>query len=249
MRGKVLLLEERELILRGICEKLSDRAIGRRIGRNQSVISREIANNGGRDRYSPSAAQERADRLRARPKARKLVANTWLHDVVAAGLADDRSPEQIAGRLTQEYPDEPDKHVSHETIYETLYLQARGELKTELKLALRTGRLRRVARGSSRPKQARIRAMVNVSERPAEAADRAVPGHWEGDRATWKAAHCEWSYRFGGSIVEGMTRFSVSRTVPALACVASNRGVRSPGETPKDHRSIRGLRARGRPDG
>src|SRR5215211_4947810 len=180
MRGKALLLEERELILRGICEKLSDRAIGRRIGKNQSVISREIANNGGRDRYSPSAAQERAELLKARPKARKLVANKWLHDAVAAGLSFDCSPEQIAGRLKQQYPDEPDKHVSHETIYQTLYVQARGELTTELRLALRTGRVHRVPRGSSRPKQARIKDMVNISERAAEAADRAVPGHWEG---------------------------------------------------------------------
>ena len=213
MRGKVLLLEERELILRGICEKLTDRAIGRRIGRNQSVISREIANNGGRDRYSPSAAQERAEQLRARPKARKLVANTWLHDVVAAGLADDRSPEQIAGRLKQEYPDEPDKHVSHETIYETLYLQARGELKTELKLALRTGRLRRVARGSSRPKQARIRAMVNVSERPAEAADRAVPGHWEGDMVIGKQGKSQVA-----TLVERQSRFVLIVRVPYDRC-------------------------------
>lgn len=121
MRGKPLLLEERELILRGICAELPDRAIARRTGRNQSVITREITSNGGRDRYSPSAAQERAERLKARPKARKLVANTWLHDAVAAGLAEDCSPEQIAGRLKQQYPDEPDKHVSHETIDQTLY--------------------------------------------------------------------------------------------------------------------------------
>src|SRR5262244_2108615 len=99
MRGKALLLEERELILRGICEELTDRAIARRIGRSQSVVTREINNNGGRDRYSPSAAQERAERLKVRPKERKLVANTWLHDAVAAGLAEDCSPEQIAGRL------------------------------------------------------------------------------------------------------------------------------------------------------
>src|SRR5215211_2139126 len=213
MRGKALLLEERELILRGICEKLSDRAIGRRIGRNQSVISREIANNGGRDRYSPSAAQERAELLKARPKARKLVANKWLHDAVAAGLSFDCSPEQIAGRLKQQYPDEPDKHVSHETIYQTLYVQARGELTTELRLALRTGRVHRVPRGSSRPKQARIKDMVNISERAAEAADRAVPGHWEGDLVIGKGGKSQVA-----TLVERHSRFVMIARVPYDRC-------------------------------
>lgn len=213
MRGKALLLEERELILRGICDKLSDRAIGRRIGRSQSVITREISNNGGRDCYSPSAAQERAETLKARPKERKLVADKWLHDTVAEGLADDFSPEQIAGRMKEQYPDEPDKHVSHETIYETLYLQARGELKTELTLALRTGRARRVPRGSTRPKQARIRAMVNISERPAEAEDRAVPGHWEGDLVIGKGGKSQVA-----TLVERHSRFVMIVRVPYDRC-------------------------------
>jgi len=213
MRGKPLLLEERELILRGICAELSDRAIGRRMGRHQSVISREIARNGGRDRYSPSAAQERADRLKARPKTRKLVANKWLHDAVAAGLSFDCSPEQVAGRLKEEYPDEPDKQVSHETIYETLYLQARGELRTELKLALRTGRARRVPHGTSRPKQARISGMVNISRRPAEATDRAVPGHWEGDLVLGKQGKSQVA-----TLVERHSRFVMIVRVPYDRC-------------------------------
>ena len=174
-------VEERDEILRGICEDLSDRSIAARLGRNQSVISREIVRNGGRDDYRVHSAQERFERLKARPKPRKLEEDRRLHDAVAEGLLDDFSPQQISGRLVEQFPDEPRMRVSHETIYQALFLQARGELRTELKLALRTGRARRVPQGSTRPKQARIAGMVNISERPAEVADRAVPGHWEGD--------------------------------------------------------------------
>ncbi|HKR48032.1 MAG TPA: IS30 family transposase [Pseudonocardiaceae bacterium] len=119
--------------------------------------------------------------MKSRPKERKLEQNKRLHDEVAEKLLDDFSPEQISGRLTQDYPDDPGMRVSAETIYQALFLQARGELRTQLKLALRTGRTWRLSRGSTRPQQARIAGMVNISERPAEAADRAVPGHWEGD--------------------------------------------------------------------
>jgi IS30 family transposase len=169
-----------------------------------------------------------------RPKPRLLEANTALHDVVNAGLKQDWSPQQISKRLREDYPDDDTMRVSHETIYESLYLQARGELRTQLKIALRQGRTRRISR--SRPVVARgkIREMINISERPVEAEDRAVPGFWEGDRATWKVARSEWSYRVEDrSIDEGVTRFSVSRTVPALACVMGDRGVRSPGKKPK----------------
>ena len=181
MRGEVLTVEERDDILRGIGENLSARAIAARLGRDRSVISREIARNGGRDGYRVHAAQERYEALKSRPKERKLEKNKRLHDVVAEKLRDDFSPEQISGRLKEDYPDDPGMRVSHETIYQALFLQARGELRTQLKLALRTGRAQRVPRGSTRPKQARIAGMVNISERPAEAEDRAVPGHWEGD--------------------------------------------------------------------
>jgi IS30 family transposase len=119
--------------------------------------------------------------LKSRPKERKLEKDERLHDAVAEKLRDDFSPEQISGRLQEDYPDDPGMRVSHETIYQALFLQARGELRTQLKLALRTGRAQRVPCGSTRPQQAQIAGMVNISERPAEAADRAVPGHWEGD--------------------------------------------------------------------
>jgi transposase, IS30 family len=119
--------------------------------------------------------------MRARPKERKLEMNSRLHDEVAAGLAKEWSPQQISRRLVLDFPDDTEMRVSQETVYETLFVQARGECRTQLKLALRSGRVQRRPRGVSRPKAARIAEMVNISERDAEAADRAVPGHWESD--------------------------------------------------------------------
>jgi IS30 family transposase len=181
MRGEVLRVDEREEILRGVGADLSSREIAAGLGRNPSVVSREIARNGGRGNYRVHAAQERFESLRTRPRPRKLEADRRLHDEVNAGLARRWSPKQISARLEVDYPDDEAMRVSHETIYETLYVQARGELRTELRLALRRGRYRRMPAGSTRVKAARIAGMVNISERPAEVADRAVPGHWEGD--------------------------------------------------------------------
>lgn len=209
MRGKALTVEERDLIMRGICENLSDRSIASRLGRNQSVISREIVRNGGRQEYRVYAAQDRFEQLKARPKRRKLEENRTLHDVVAAGLRDDFSPQQVSGKLVKDFPDKPEMRVSHETIYQTLFLQARGELRTELKLALRTGRAQRVPRGSTRPKQARIAGMVNISERPAEAADRSVPGHWEGDLVIGKGGKSQVA-----TLVERRSRFVMLARIP-----------------------------------
>lgn len=209
MRGKVLTVEERDAILRGICENLSDRLIAARLGRNQSVISREIARNGGRNDYRVHSAQERFERLKARPKARKLEDDRRLHDTVAAGLLDDFSPQQISGRLKEMFPDNPGMRVSHETIYQTLFLQARGELRTELKLALRTGRAQRMPQGSTRPKQARIAGMVNISERPGEVEDRAVPGHWEGDLIIGKGGNSQVA-----TLVERHSRFVLLARIP-----------------------------------
>jgi transposase, IS30 family len=180
-RGRLLDLTEREQIARGIDQHWTDTAIAAKLGRDQSVISREVTRNGGRDAYSAIRAQDRADRLRRRPQQRKLEYNSRLHDAVNDGLAQKWSPQQITRRLQRDYPDDEVMRVSHETIYETLFVQARGECRTQLKLALRSGRTRRVRAGSTRPKQARIIGMVLISDRPAEAADRAVPGHWESD--------------------------------------------------------------------
>jgi len=183
-RGKPLDFPEREQIARGIDRNWYSVAIARKLGRDASVVTREISRNGGRQKYSAVAAQQRADQLRSRPQVRKLEKNTELHDVVNAGLAKKWSPQQIAYRLRLDYPDREVMRVSGETIYETLFVQARGECRTQLKLALRSGRTKRVPAGSSRPKQARITGMTLISDRPAEAADRAVPGHWESDCAT-----------------------------------------------------------------
>jgi len=181
MRGRGLSDEEREEISRGIAAEESGRGIALRLGRHYSVINREVARCGGRAGYrSAQAVVLRVERAR-RPKTPRLVAYRRWHDAVAEGLALAWSPKQISARLKVEHPGDAAMRVSHETIYQTLFCQARGELATQLKLALRSGRTRRVPRGSTRPKQARIAGMVTISERPAEAADRAVPGHWEGD--------------------------------------------------------------------
>lgn len=180
-RGVLLDLMEREQVARGIDRGWTATAIAQKLGRDQSVISREIIRNGGRDEYSAIRAQARADRLRARPQPRKLERHRGLHDAVNDGLAQKWSLQQIARRLTLDHPDDRLMRVSPETIYETLFVQARGECRTQLKLALRSGRTKRIPAGSTRPKQARISGMVLISDRPAEAADRAVPGHWESD--------------------------------------------------------------------
>lgn len=173
------------------------------------MISREIARNGGRDSYRLHSAQARFESLKPRPKRRKLEVDRRLRDAVAEMLLDDLSPQQISGRLVAEFPDDAGMRVSHETVYQALFLQARGELRTQLKLALRTGRVQRVPHGSTRPKQARIAGMVNINERPAEVEDRAVPGHWEGDMIIGKGGKSQIA-----TLVERHTRFVMLARVP-----------------------------------
>ena len=138
--------QERETISRELGRGNSGRFIGKLLGRHHSTIAREIERNGGADNYRAFAAQERYDLYKARPKERKLVASVRLHAAVNEGLEQKWSPEQISIRLDKDYPDDLEMRVSHETMYQTLYLQARGELRTQLKLALRLGRARRVPR-------------------------------------------------------------------------------------------------------
>ncbi len=176
-----LCAQEREVISRELSRGNSARCIGKLLGRHHSTIAREIERNGGATDYRALDAQERYESFKTRPKERKLVASSRLHDAVNEGLEQKWSPEQISARLDEEYPDDPEMKVSHETIYQALYLQAKGELRTELKLALRQGRARRVPRSRVALSRGKIRGMVNISERPAEADDRAVPGFWEGD--------------------------------------------------------------------
>jgi IS30 family transposase len=213
MRGQKLLTVEREQIMIGVAREESCRVIAGRLGRNHSVVSREIARNGGREPYRAAAAQDRAESTRTRPKLRKLEMNPELHDVVAAGLELEWSPRQVSQRLRRDYPDEMGMRISPETIYETLFVQARGECRTQLRLALRSGRVRRRPRGASRPRQARITGMINIRERPAEAEDRAVPGHWESDLIIGAKGRSQIL-----TLVERSTRFVVLQKIPYDRC-------------------------------
>jgi transposase, IS30 family len=134
-----LCAQERETISRELSRGHSARRIGKQLGRHHSTLSNEINRHGGAAHYRAVAAQERYESLKARPKERKLVASSRLHDAVNEGLEQKWSPEQIRARLDEEYPDDPEMNVSHETMYQTLYLQAKGELRTELTLAPATG--------------------------------------------------------------------------------------------------------------
>jgi IS30 family transposase len=173
---------EREEISRGIVAGHSCRLIGGRIRRAGSTVSREIARNGGRRRYRACQAEQAAWSRARRPKAAKLVACPRLRQVVEAKLASRWSPQQIAGWLTRAYPDDRELRVSHETIYMSLFVQPRGALRKELTRYLRSRRMVRRPRAARAANgQGQLRNAVNISARPAEAADRAVPGHWEGD--------------------------------------------------------------------
>lgn len=159
------------------------RSVAAQLGRSPSTVTREVSRNGGRIRYRAADADARAEREAHRPKRCKLADNRKLRMVVAAKLRQEWSPEQIAGWLKQQNPDEDCMQISHETIYRSLYIQARGVLKKELQYSLRTCRKFRRAKKSTNlaPKGSRIADIVKISERPPSVEDRAVPGHWEGD--------------------------------------------------------------------
>jgi IS30 family transposase len=178
--GARLSAEDRVEIFVGLNKGESFDAIGRRIGRHRSTVCREVNNNGGRSAYAPMAAHRRAHAAARRPKRTKLAANDALCARVIADLEGLWSPQQIAWGLRADYPLDQSMWISHETIYKSLYVQGRGELRRELARCLRSGRAKRRPQGRlvTPPK---IRDMVLISERPAEVADRAVPGHWEGD--------------------------------------------------------------------
>jgi IS30 family transposase len=182
-RSSTLTLAKREEISRGIAQNLSLRAIARHIDVAASTVWRELDRNGGRDRYRAAAADERAWREARRPKECKLAVHSRLCTMVAQKLRADWSPEQIAGWLKMECPKNADRHISHEAIYRTLFVQARGALKHELLAHLRSRRVMRRSISASAKGQSRGKIVdaVSIRERPSEAADRAVPGHWEGD--------------------------------------------------------------------
>jgi transposase, IS30 family len=175
-----LSLGDRVEIRVGIERGESFAAIARWLGRATSTVSREVGRHGGRAGYRPVDAHEAAFAAARRPKVSKLGGNGRLCRRVIADLERWWSPEEIANRLREEFPNDPEMWVSHETIYKSLFVQGRGELRRELARCLRTGRAQRRPNGRLE-KRARIVDMVNISERPPEAADRAVPGHWEGD--------------------------------------------------------------------
>jgi len=178
-----LTLAEREEISRGIARDLSLRAIAARLGRAPSTISREVNRNGGTQHYRANRADHAAWDRAHRPKPCKLVINRALARLVAKKLRRLWSPEQIAGWLKCTYPNDESSQVSHETIYKSLFIQARGALKKELQQHLRTQRAMHYSRHTSQKGNGKgqIKDMVSIRERPAAVEDRAVPGHWEGD--------------------------------------------------------------------
>ena len=178
-----LTLAEREEISRGIARDLSLRAIAARLGRAPSTVSREVNRNGGLQHYRASRADQATWDRAHRPKPCKLVREPVLSRLVASKLRSHWSPEQIAGWLKRTYPEDENRQVSHETIYKSLFIQARGALKKELQQHLRSQRAIRRSRHASQKGDGRgqIKDMVSIRERPAAVEDRAVPGHWEGD--------------------------------------------------------------------
>jgi IS30 family transposase len=178
-----LTLAEREDISRGIASGWSMREIARRLDRAASSVSREVARHSSNPSYRGHEADDQAWQSALRPKRCLLAMNRKLRDIVASKLILDWSPEQISGWLRTRYPDDPSMRVSHETIYRSLFIQARGVLKKELMDYLRSKRRMRRSRHASvhGHSQGRIVDAISIRERPAEAEDRAIPGHWEGD--------------------------------------------------------------------
>ena len=193
--------EERERISRGIAAGESNGAIARALGRHRSTVGREIRAAGGRGGYRSLAAERKARQRARRPKPGKLASASRLLAQVEAGLERRWSPQQISRRLRIDYPDDPMMRISHETIYRALFVQSRGELRRQLAANLRSGRTRRRQQGRVEHR-GRIPDMVPISERPPEVADRAVPGHWEGDLLIGKQGRS-----FIVTLVERQTRY------------------------------------------
>ena len=206
-----LTLSEREDISRGICSGSPLREIARRLNRAASTVSREVSRHGGRPAYRAHVADDRAWDSALRPKKCLLAVNHELGNIVASKLILDWSPEQISGWLKAQYPDDEGMHVSHETIYRSLFIQARGALKKELMDHLRSKRRMRRSRHASvhGHSQGRIVDAISIRERPAEVEDRAIPGHWEGDLL----AGAKNSYI--ATLVERHSRFAMLIKVPS----------------------------------
>jgi transposase, IS30 family len=222
--GRYLSFAEREEIFAGVERNEPIRLIAKRLERAPSTVLRELRRNlnpyrtrsrtQGRPRtqpwdYRPSRAQGRADRQARRPKPAKLASNPRLRERVEAKLMEKLSPRQAAAELRCQFPHEPEMWVSHEAIYQSIYVQGRGALRKELAVCLRSGRALRRPRRKGIQRPARIPGMVNISERPAEVEDRAVPGHWEGDLILGKN-----SQSAIGTLVERTTRYVMLLHLP-----------------------------------
>jgi IS30 family transposase len=196
---------DREDISRGLARGASMRAIARQLDRAPSTISREIRRHHGRRLYRAQTADRRAWARARRPKSCRLAVRPALRRAVATKLAQQWSPQQISGWLRATFPSHPEMHVSHETIYRTLFVQSRGVLKRELLQHLRRGRLYRRARAAARRPSptGRIVDAVSIRARPAEVDDRAVPGHWEGDLLEGKKG------TYVATLVERQSRYVV----------------------------------------
>ena len=232
-----LCLSERIEIQCGVRSDESLQSIGERLGRSASTIKREIDNNGlhvlhnpqrrsgyrrkwafgarqsgssATVRYCALTAQALADRRARRVRAGKLALNDRLRDEVQERLLDEHSPAQIAQRLPMDFPDDAEMRVSHETIYQSIYVQGKGNLRRELHTCLRTGRALRKPQRRPDQRRGRLRDMVSISERPPEVEDRAVPGHWEGDLILGSTA----SGSTIGTLVERATRFTLLLHLP-----------------------------------
>ena len=204
-----LSLEDRIEIGLGCQRGESFRGIAHRIGRSPSTISREVAANGGRLWYRPMKAHGRAHALARRPKPTKLSCDHRLRARVMGDLKRQWSPEQISRRLREDFGDDVTMRISHETIYKTLFVQGRGGLRRELTRCLRTGRAKRLPRAWTGNRRRMIPSMVMISERPPEVADRAVPGHWEGDLLMGRD-----NKTAIGTLVERSTRFTMLVNLP-----------------------------------
>ena len=223
--GRFLSFAEREEIHAGVERGDSIRRIARKLGRAPSTVFHELRRNmrhqryrrrnrQGRPvsepwRYRPSYAQRRAEFMACRPKPAKLASHLELRLFVQAKLEDNLSPRQISIELRQQFPDDPEMWVSHETIYQSIYVQGRGALRRELAVHLRTGRALRKPRRKANHRRGRIPDMVNISQRPADVEDRAIPGHWEGDLLMGKNGRSAI-----GTLVERSTRFVMLLHLP-----------------------------------
>ena len=205
-----LTLSEREEISRGIAVHQSARSMARLLGRSASTVSREISRNGGCDDYRAALADDQAWARARRPKRCKLATNPWLRQAVAKKLRSNWAPEQVAGWLKRAHPDDESYHVSHETIYRSLFVQARGVLKKELLSHLRSKRAIRRSKqaGLNGDGRGQIKDLVSIRQRPAAVEDRAVPGHWEGDLLSGS------KNSYIATLVERHTRYVMLAKVP-----------------------------------